>query len=204
MLIESAAVRALNALLESEPWARERLAPFAGEAIEVRAPLAPPLRFSIAASGRLVQPGDAFSPSLLIRLEPAAALSAAVMPPAVMPPTARGEQALLRAIEIEGNAGLAAEILHLLRYLRWDVEEGLAGYVGDVAAHRIVSLAREIVALQSDAARRLAEGVMEYALDEQALLVRRAELEALAAATASLRERLERLEQRIDRLSGGG
>jgi ubiquinone biosynthesis accessory factor UbiJ len=191
MLIESTAVRALNALLDSEPWARARLAPFAGESIEVRAPLAPALRFSIAEGGRLAPAGDAFSPSLVIRLEAAA-----------LPAAARGEEALLRAIEIEGNAGLAAEVLHLLRHLRWDVEEGLSVWVGDVAAHRIVATAREIAKLQADAARRLAEGVIEYALEEQPLLVPRAGLEALAAAIGGLHERLDELQARLERLSG--
>ena len=37
----------LNRLLAAEPWARERLAPFAGEGIEVRAPLLPSLRSGI-------------------------------------------------------------------------------------------------------------------------------------------------------------
>ena len=193
MLIESAAVRALNALLDSEPWARARLAPFAGESIELRAPLAPALRFSIAEGGRLAPAADAFEPSLVIRLEPAAALPAA----------ARGEEALLRAIEVEGNAALAAEVLHLLRHLRWDVAEGLSGWVGDVAAQRVVATVREFGRLQADAARRLAEGVVEYALEEQPLLVPRASLETLAAAVGRLRERLEALEARLERLSAG-
>lgn len=190
MFTESAAVRALNALLDSEPWARARLEPFAGESIEVRAPLAPTLRFSIAEGGRLAPAADAFSPSLVIRLEAAA-----------LPAAAQGEEALLRAIEIEGNAGLAAEVLYLLRHLRWDVEESLSAWMGDVAAHRIVATAREIARLQADAARRLAEGVVEYALEEQPLLVPRAGLEALAAGVGRLQERLEALEARIERLA---
>jgi hypothetical protein len=52
MKFESPVAAALNHLLESETWARERLAPFAGEALELRAPPLPALRFLIAADGR--------------------------------------------------------------------------------------------------------------------------------------------------------
>ena len=49
MKFESPFAAALNLMLESEPWARERLAPFAGEVLELRAPPLPALRFSVVA-----------------------------------------------------------------------------------------------------------------------------------------------------------
>jgi ubiquinone biosynthesis accessory factor UbiJ len=55
----------LNALLEREHWARERLLPFAGQAAELRLPLWPPLRICITPEGR-IEPGGG---------EPAAAIS---------------------------------------------------------------------------------------------------------------------------------
>ena len=59
--LETPLVMALNRLLETEGWARERLAPFAGETVELRAPPLPALRFAIAQSGRLA-PGTEPSP----------------------------------------------------------------------------------------------------------------------------------------------
>ena len=56
----------LNQLLDRERWARERLAPFAGEAAEFRLPLLPPLRICVASNGR-VEPGGA-EPSAVITL----------------------------------------------------------------------------------------------------------------------------------------
>ena len=50
-MIEKALSVAINHLLASEPWARERLAPFAGERIELRAASVPTLRFVIAEDG---------------------------------------------------------------------------------------------------------------------------------------------------------
>jgi ubiquinone biosynthesis protein UbiJ len=43
----------LNQLLERERWAQERLERFAGQSVELRPPLLPPLRLAIAAGGRI-------------------------------------------------------------------------------------------------------------------------------------------------------
>lgn len=58
----------LNQLLDRERWAQERLARFAGQCAELQSPLPflPPLRFSIAADGR-VEPGGA-EPVAIVRL----------------------------------------------------------------------------------------------------------------------------------------
>jgi ubiquinone biosynthesis protein UbiJ len=47
----------LNQLLERERWARDRLERFAGHAAELRPPLLPPLRLSVAAGGRIEPSG---------------------------------------------------------------------------------------------------------------------------------------------------
>lgn len=194
MNFESPFAVALNYLLDSEPWARERLAPFAGEGLELRAPPLPALSFVISAEGRLQARGPegaAGSAVLVITLGPGA-LSAA----------AKGEEELLRSVEVAGNARLASEILFLARHLRWDFEEELAGVLGDVAAHRIAATARGVMTWHADAARRIAEGLVEYATEERALLVRRVELEEVGAKQARLRDALDRLQKRVERLGG--
>jgi ubiquinone biosynthesis protein UbiJ len=194
---ETPLAAALNSLLQSESWVRERLAPFAGDILEIRASPLPPLRLRIAADGRLVSPGagsdrPAAEPALIVTLGPTA-LAAAV----------RGEDHLLRSIDVAGNARLAAEVMFLARHLRPDVEEAAAKLVGDVAARRLVGMARNAAAWHADAARRVAGSLVEYAVEEKRLLVTRAGLEEIAAAHARLRDGLERLEQRIDHLAGG-
>jgi ubiquinone biosynthesis protein UbiJ len=47
----------LNQLLARESWARERLARFAGQAVEFRPPLLPPLRLAIADGGLIEEGG---------------------------------------------------------------------------------------------------------------------------------------------------
>lgn len=197
MRIESPFAAALNHLLESEAWARERLAPFAGEVIELRAPPLPALRVAIAADGRLLPASDG-------RLAPASPEVASALvitaSPGALVAAAQGEELLLRALDVAGNARLASEVMFLFRHLRWDVEEELSKWVGDLAAHRLAGVARGFAAWHADAARRVAGSLVEYAAEEKRLLVRPAELAELAAAQARLRDALERLEKRVARL----
>ena len=182
---------ALNHLLRAEGWARAKLAPFAGDTIEFRAAPFPPLRLCIDAEGLLGPPAQDAAPSLTVTIgagAPAAAL--------------RGEEHLLREIEVSGNARLAGEVLYLVRHLRWDAEEDAAHVVGDAAAHRLVGAARAAAAWHADAARRLAENLVEYAVEERPLLATRADVADFAAAQARLRDAIERLEKRVDRLQG--
>ena len=191
MTFESPLATALNRLLQREPWARERLLPFATETVEFRAPPLPTLRFTIAADGRLGTALPAAEPSLVVTIRPEA-LAAAV----------KGEDHLLRSIDVAGNAKLASEVMFLVRHLRWDFEEDLAKFVGDAAAHRLAGLARNAAAWHADAAQRIAGSFMEYAVEEMKMLVRRPALEDFSAALARLRDAVERLEKRVERLAG--
>ena len=190
---ESPLAVALNRLLRSEPWARERLLPFASETLELRAPPLPRLRLTVAADGLLWASAPEAEPSLVVTVPPEA-LAAAM----------KSEDHLLRSIDVAGNAKLAAEAMFLVRHLRWDVEEELTQIVGDAAAHRLAGIARNAAAWHADAARRISASLAEYAVEEKRLLVQRAELEEIAAAHARLRDGLERIEKRIERLAGGG
>jgi ubiquinone biosynthesis protein UbiJ len=188
-MIETPLAAVLNHLLVSEPWAREQLVSFPGETVELRAPPFPALRFSIQEDGSLARATSEATPSLVITLK-------ADAPAALL----RGEEHFMRAVEVSGNAKLADAVMLLVRNLRWDFEEDLSRVVGDVAAHRLSNAARGFAAWQKDAAQRFAEAFADYATEESRLLVRRAELDALAGAAARLRDGVERLEQRIRRL----
>jgi len=177
----------LNRLLAAEPWARLRLAPFAGETLELRAPPLPALRLRILAGGT-VEAGDA-EPGLTMTFKPE--VLAALM---------RGEEHVMRAVEVRGNDKLATQVLVLTRHLRWDAEEALSRVVGDVAAHRLADAGRALAAWHEDAARRLAAAFGDYLTDEKQLLARRAELDALGESVARLRDAIARLDKRIERL----
>ena len=177
----------LNRLLGAEPWARERLAPHADATVELRAAMLPTLRFRILEGGT-VEPGGA---------EPDVSM---MITPGILATLARGEEHALRAVDVRGDAKLAAEILVLARHLRWDAEEELSRAIGDVAAHRVAGAGRAFAAWHLDAAQRLASAFADYASEEKQLLARRAELETFAESLARLRDAIARLDKRVERL----
>lgn len=165
---------ALNHLLEADPWARARLAPFAGTTVELRNPPFPALRFEILPGGRLESGGE--HPAVIVTLH------------------------FLRSIEVTGDPALAAEVMALARHLRWDAEEDLSKLIGDVAAHRLAGAARAFVAWQVAAGRRLSESLADYLVDEKRVLIAHPEMESFARDVASLGDAVERLEKRVQRL----
>lgn len=187
-LFDAGAATALNHLLKREAWARGKLAPFAGEVVELRFTPMPSLRLAIVEGGHAEAAEAGREATLVIKARPE-----------IFAALAKGEEHLMRAVDISGNARLATEILALLRYLRWDVEEDLSRVFGDVVAHRMVKTARDLGAWQAEAGRRIAENVMEYAVEERRMLVSRPEFETFAAGVAKLRDDLARLEQRVGR-----
>jgi ubiquinone biosynthesis protein UbiJ len=178
---------ALNRLLDAQPWARERLAPFAGMTLELRALPLPALRFVVLPSGRIESGGG--EPALTVTVGPQA-----------LPALLRGEEHLIRSVEVAGDPRLASEVMGLMRHLRWDAEEDLSRLVGDVAAHRLAAIARGFFAWQADAGRRLAESFADYAVEEKRLLVSTRELAHFSQQVARLRDAVERLEKRVGRL----
>jgi ubiquinone biosynthesis protein UbiJ len=147
------------------------------------------LRFAITENGLLREASGDATASLVITLK-------AEAPAALL----RGKEHFLHAVEVSGNAKLADAVMLLAGNLRWDFEEDMSRLLGDVAAHRLAEGLRGFAAWHADAARRLGESLSDYLAEESRLLVRRAELDALAGATAGLRDAVGRLEQRIRRL----
>jgi ubiquinone biosynthesis protein UbiJ len=190
MPFESPVAAALNHLLDAEPWARERLVAFADSIVELRGSLLPPLRLAITHEGRLRPSGFDAPASLVMKFGPE-----------VIPALLKGEDHLLRAVQTEGDSRLANELLHLVRHLRWDAEEDLSRVLGDAAAHRLATGAREFFAAQRDALARTAENIVDYMLEERELVTHSAVFEEHRVAVAQLRDALERLEKRIDRLA---
>ncbi|WP_310452717.1 hypothetical protein [Sulfuritalea sp.] len=180
---------AINHLLGQAAWAREKLAPFAGHAAQIKLP---PFEaaFLIGADGSISAPAAD------------AVLEVSIALPATTPLLAlQGKDAVMRAARIEGSAEFAAALGFVIRNLRWDAEEDLSNLVGDIAAHRIVGGTREFAAWQRQAAQNLAANLAEYFTEEQPLIARQADIAAFAEDIDRLRDDVARLEKRLQRLA---
>ncbi|HTT09577.1 MAG TPA: SCP2 sterol-binding domain-containing protein [Burkholderiaceae bacterium] len=185
-IASQATVTLLNHLLAREGWARDELAPFAGKHARIEA--APfTLLLGIAAAGRFeVGTGAA---DVTIKVDPAQA------PALLFDP-----QAMLRNVRLSGDAEFARALSHVLQNLHPEPEEDLARFVGDAAAVRIVGFLRAVAAQAREGGARLAATTADYFVAENPLLVTREEAESFGRAVASLRDDVERLGKRIDRL----
>lgn len=189
-LLAGGIVTALDHVLAQSPWACGRLVVFAGAQVRLRAA---PLEFdfTIDGDGRLAESAQPpREPDVTISV-PLAAL------PTVLP---GGTTALLSAVHIDGNAEMADALGFVFRNLRWDVEEDLSRFVGDVVAHRIADTARALKGAHERALRSLAGNLSEYLVEEQELLVTHDTANRFEETLRELRDGVARLEKRIDRL----
>lgn len=179
---------AINHLLGQAPWARAKLIPFAGHSARVKLPFLS-LAFHVTETGNLATPASDAVAEVIIALPATAPLLAL-----------QGNDALLRAARLEGSADFAQALSDVIRNLRWDAEEDLSRWLGDIAAHRIVTGAHALAAQQRQLALTLTENLAEYFTEEQPLIARRAAIAEFSAMVDGLRDDAARLEKRLARL----
>ena len=182
------ATGAINHVLRSAPLALERLRKHAGRTAAFHVgPVT--LAFTVQTTGEVAAAVPGATRDLDVRISPF-----------LLPRLAANEEAAFREIEMQGDMELAQEISFLARNLTWDAEEDLSRVIGDVAAHRVVSTARGVREWSREAALRMAQGAAEYWTEESPLIASRVKVESFVQEVAELRDALERLEKRIEKL----
>lgn len=182
------AAAVINHLLAQEPWAQKTLQAHAGKVACIDTG-ALQLRLKVAADG-YVQDVAADAPAnVTIRVK----LSD-------LPLIAANRERAVSYVKLEGDADFANAISQLSQKLRWDAEDDLARVLGDVAATRVVAGARQLVDAARTTRRKLSENLAEYFLEEQPMLIRPRMLQDFSADVVRLRDDLERLSKRIEKL----
>jgi ubiquinone biosynthesis protein UbiJ len=175
-------------VLRSAPLALERLRRHAGRTVAFHVgPVTTSL--TIQTTGEVTPAVPGASRDLDVRISPF-----------LLPRLAANEEAAFREIEMKGDMELAQEVSFLARNLTWDVEEDLARAIGDIPAHRVVSAARSARDWGRDASLRVAQGAAEYWTEEEPLVASRVKVETFIRGVGDLRDALDRLEKRIERL----
>lgn len=178
-----------NHVLEPAPWARAKLSAHAGKTALFDV-FPARLAFAVAADGRLQPAPPEAAPAVTIRLTHLTLLAV----------LADGEEAWRKA-EVTGDADFAAVISQVASNLRWDVEEDLSRVVGDIAAHRMARAGRAAAAWPKQAAVSMAENAAEFLTEETSLLVTPLQAAEFMREVDELRDAVERLDKRIERLS---
>ena len=187
-MLDHAALSALNHLLAGADWARARLAPFAGRTLRLAAaPL--DLALVVDSEGYVAASG-------------AADFDVTITLPAATPlRLLEGIDAAIGDARIEGSVDFANTLGFVLRNLRWDYEEDLSKLVGDIAAHRIAAQLGGLFRWQREAARNLAENLVEYYTEEQPLIAKPDAVAAFASDVKALDAGITALETRLARLA---
>ncbi len=107
------------------------------------------------------------------------------------------------SLELTGDAETAQAFQRLLAFARPDVEEELSGFVGDVAAHRLGEIARGIGRWGRGMRSTMRDNIREYLQEESRSLPSRYEVERFAEGVDTLRDDVDRLAARVDKLVDG-
>ncbi len=189
-MLSTASLLVLNHLLAGASWARRRLMPFAGRRARIElAPLS--LVLEVSFEGYFVSAeGDEAEVAFIL--------------PAGTPLLAlQGLGAVMREAHVSGPADFADALGFVLLNLKWDAEEDLSKFLGDIPAHRLAGMIRGFADWQRHAATSSAQNVVEYLRDEQGVLPKKENIALWAAEVARLEADMARLDARLARLNSG-
>jgi len=178
----------INHLLAREPWAREKLARHAGK-VALFDTSVMSIRLKVEADGMVRAAGTDEPQNVTIRVK----LSD-------LPLILQHREHAFSYVQIEGDADFANTISQLSESLRWEAEEDLSRLIGDVAAVRVVSGARAAFDAAKSTQKKVAENVAEYFLEENPLLVRPQMVADFSSEVTRLRDDVERLAKRLEKL----
>lgn len=182
------AVAVINHLLAEESWAQGLLVAHRAKTACIDGG---PVQVSLTVTG------DGFLESAAADAVPAVTIRFRL---ADLPLILLNRERAVSYMKIEGDADFANTISQLSQSLRWDTEEDLGKIVGDIAATRIVASAKSMMAAAQTMQRQLAEHVAEYFLEEQPMLIRPHLMTEFSSGVIKLRDDLERLSKRIEKL----
>lgn len=203
--------RTLNALLDREPWARERLARHAGKTVRFAA-AGFTLNLTIASDGSTDPADSAIVPDVTLTVRTAGFSPlqwAGQRMLALADGRASGSHdAVTEMTHIEGDAGLAQVVGELAQQLRFDPEDELARVIGDIPALRILGAARGLAEGVRRAGSRVLGNLAEYLSEERGAITAqpsmaqwRADAAELDVRARGLAARAAQLQARVSRLA---
>lgn len=185
-MLDPAATAFINHLLRGASWARDELRRFSGKTARFEVM---PLAFSLTVleSGEVAPAAATATPATTIRLTPGLLLRFAVR-----------DETAWREVGIAGDTDFASAINHLVRNLRWDVEEDLSRAFGDIAAHRMAESGRTFRRWGEQALLNTGRSFAEYWTEERPLIASAHDLDDFNRAVDELRDDVARIEKRIE------
>lgn len=188
--------RLLNRLLGQDQETLDELAGLSGKVIQLELlnTAQPVLSLILGARGVRVETAYPGAADVLVRGTPLNLLLYLRSP-------GEGRPAVAGNLEIRGDLGLAQDFQRLVRRFELDPEEQAARVLGDTLARKAANLVRTGAGFLRQLQHKVELDLGEYLLYERELLPDRDEIERFNHSVDALRDDLERLGQRVDRLS---
>lgn len=181
--------RFLQHITNQNNWSRVYLASFAGKVIQLDFVLTK-TNLLIVEDGSLSIAGETAAPDAVIHLPPSLALRL----------MAQDESAKMQ-IRIDGDMQLATEFSKILQKMRWDIEEDLSHFVGDIAANNIVNNSQKIAQVAKKQSVNLAEMFTEYWQEEKPILAKKWRVEQFINDVDRLKSDVARCEKKLQKLT---
>lgn len=175
---------ALNALLNAQPAARERLLRHVDKRLRLALPLFP-VDLQLDERSRFLPQIEASetAPELILTLQPS-----------VLPLLLSGGK-LADLFRFEGDDMFAADLSHALADFDWVL--ALRPYLGDIAASRVAQFLHGFGAWREQAVQAAGRNLAEYAVYEQILLAEPHAVRAFISEVDAVREAADRLDAHL-------
>lgn len=180
----------LNHLLNQQPWSKDQLCRYAGKTICIVVPPAT-LHLLIESNGEFaaLTAEEGTEPDATLSLHATAAIKFVLQ-----------KQLDTSQLSMEGDTELATEIGKILRTLSWDIEEDLSRIIGDIPAHQVVSTGKLAFREAKRQIFSLSGMFAEFWQEEDPMIAKKRHLDQFAQDVDTLRDDIERLAKRIEKL----
>ena len=184
---------AINHVLSQEPWALTQLQQHPNKIAQIN--LEPVvIRLQITPAGFLQNPPNEAVADVTIRINLAD-----------VPLILQDKERAISYVKIEGDAALAQTFSEVGKNLPFDFEYYLSQIWGDstagqIAARRVTQTSKAVLSHLKSNAQKLQENVAEYFLEENPMLIRPAKVAEFAQEVSRVRDDVERLMKRIEKL----
>ncbi len=191
-MLTSIAIAPINHVLRSEGWPCERLQSFTGQTACIQIPPLVNFRILINAKGEAQQIDSNFCADTTLTLSPF-----------ILPRILAGEAAAFELIKITGDQSFAEELINIGKQINLNmiIEHDLSKVIGDIPAHRIANTGEHLVQWQTENFDRISQALAEYWTEENIFLTKRATSNQFIQEVKNLQHNIEKLEQRLDRLT---
>ena len=103
-------------------------------------------------------------------------------------------------IKIQGDVDFADKFAKTIMKSRWDIEEDLSRFVGDMAAVEITKFGNAVIRDGKKGMQNILEGLVEYYQEEKKLLISKDELNKYYSDVDEIQETFVRIESKFQEL----